>query len=271
MGHYLHLKGREEDSRELERLFARIRDAFDRAYVQPDGRIEGDTQTVYLLALAFDLLPEEKRPLAAERLVEDIVEKRHGHLSTGFLGVSLLNPVLTRIGRTDLAYRLLLNDTYPSWGYSMSQGATTIWERWDGWTEEKGFQDPGMNSFNHYALGSVGQWMYAVVAGIDLDPEEPGYQRIIFQPRPGGGLTHAEAALRTLYGRVRSAWRIEKGRLRWEVEVPPNTTAEIHVPTSDPETVTESGRAVTEAEGLTPIGPAVFEAGSGRYVFDAWP
>jgi alpha-L-rhamnosidase len=263
--------GREEDSRELERLFARIRDAFDRAYVNPDGRIEGDTQTIYLLALAFDLLPEEKRPLAAERLVEDIVEKRHGHLSTGFLGVSLLNPVLTRIGRTDLAYRLLLNDTYPSWGYSMSQGATTIWERWDGWTEEKGFQDPGMNSFNHYALGSVGQWMYAVVAGIDLDPEEPGYQRIIFQPRPGGGLTHAEAALRTLYGRVRSAWRIEKGRLRWEVEVPPNTTAEIHVPTCDPATVTESGRPVTEAEGLTPIGPAVFEAGSGRYVFDAWP
>jgi alpha-L-rhamnosidase len=263
--------GREQEARDFRRLFAEIRDAFDRAYVKPDGRIEGDTQTIYLLALAFDLLPEEMRPLAAERLVRDIVEKRHGHLSTGFLGVSLLNPVLTRIGRTDLAYRLLLNDTYPSWGYSIRQGATTIWERWDGWTEEKGFQDPGMNSFNHYALGSVGQWMYAVVAGIDLDPEEPGYQRIILQPRPGGGLTHAEGTLRSLYGRIRSAWRIDKGRLRWEVEVPPNTTAEIHVPTSDPESVTESGRAATEAEGLTPIGAAVFEAGSGRYSFEAWP
>jgi alpha-L-rhamnosidase len=262
---------REEEAREFERLFGRIRDAFDRAYLKPDGRIEGDTQTIYLLALAFDLLPEERRPRAAECLVEDIVEKRHGHLSTGFLGVSLLNPVLTRIGRTDLAYRLLLEDTYPSWGYSIRQGATTIWERWDGWTEDKGFQDPGMNSFNHYSLGSVGQWLYAVVAGIDLDPEEPGYQRIILQPRPGGGLTHAEGALRTLYGRIRSAWRIESGRLRWDVEVPPNTTAEIHVPTCDPESVTEGGRPAAEAEGLTPIGPAVFEAGSGRYFFEAWP
>lgn len=117
----------------------------------------------------------------------------------------------------------------------------------------------------------MGQWLYAVVAGIDLDPEEPGYQRIILQPRPGGGLTHAEGALHTLYGRIRSAWRIDKGRLRWEVEVPPNTTGEIHVPTSDPESVTESGRPVSEAEGLTPIGPAVFEAGSGRYSFEAWP
>jgi len=262
--------GHEEDAREYEALFGEIRDAFGRAYVKPDGRVEGDTQTVYLLALAFDLLPDAVRPLAANRLVADI-EKRDVHLSTGFLGVSLLNPVLTGIGRTDLAYRLLLNETFPSWGYSIRQGATTIWERWDGWTEEKGFQDPSMNSFNHYSLGSVGEWMYAVVAGIELDPEVPGYKRSVLWPRPGGGLTRAEGALRTQYGRIRSAWRIEGGTLRWEVEVPPNTTATLHVPTSDPASVTEGGRPVADSDGLVAVGPAVFEAGSGRYVFEARP
>ncbi len=264
--------GKAEEATAYGSLFQQIRSAFDREFVGEDGRIKGDTQTIYLLALRFDLLPEALRPLAVDHLVKDI-EKRDFHLSTGFLGVSQLNPVLTDVGRLDLAYRLLLNDSFPSWGYSIRQGATTIWERWDGWTEEKGFQDPAMNSFNHYSLGSVGEWLYAVVAGIDLDPELPGYKRISLRPRPGGGLTHAKGELLSPFGRITSDWTIDGDIFRWRVEVPPNTTAIVSVPTSDPASVRESGRPAASAEGLrwlrNEAGAAVFESGSGRYELSA--
>jgi alpha-L-rhamnosidase len=264
--------GKTEDVKMFDALFREIREAFGRAYVKPDGRIEGDTQTIYLLALAFDLLPQETRPLTIRHLVADI-ERRDVHLSTGFIGVSLINPVLTEAGRLDLAYRLLLNDTFPSWGYSIKHGATTIWERWDGWTAHEGFQDPGMNSFNHYSLGSVGEWMYTVVAGIDLDPEVPGYKRFVLRPRPGGGLTHARGELRSLYGPIVSDWTIENGEIRWVVEVPPNTSATAHVPTADPAAVTEGGVPAREVDGLRFLGvesgAAVYEIGSGFYEFAA--
>ena len=135
-----------------------------------DGRIKGNTQTCYVLALRFRLLPEDKQVLAAKYLVEDI-EKRDWHLSTGFVGTGYLAPALSRSGHTEVAYRLLTNDTYPSWGYEIRHGATTIWERWDGVMPDGRFQNPGMNSFNHYAFGAVGQWLFSAVAGIDTDPE----------------------------------------------------------------------------------------------------
>ena len=141
------------------------------------------TQTAYVLALHFDLLPEELRPLAAAELVADI-ERRDMHLSTGFVGAPYLTRVLSNNGQLDTAYALLFQKTWPSWLYSVTQGATTIWERWDGWTEENGFQDPVMNSFNHYAYGSIGAWLYSVVAGIELDPARPGYKHIILRPNP---------------------------------------------------------------------------------------
>ena len=265
--------GRGDDAAKYERLFEEVRAAFNAAYVSGDGRIQGDTQTVYLLALRFDLLSPEKRALAADHLVRDIVEKRRGHLSTGFLGVSYLNPTLTDIGRLDLAYRLLNNDTFPSWGYSIKQGATTIWERWDGWTAEKGFQNPGMNSFNHYSLGSVGEWLYATVAGIDLDADHPAYEHSLLHPSPGGGLTHAKASFDSLYGRIVSDWSLEDASFRWSVTVPPNTTATLRIPTTDPRKVAESGKPATVAPGLRYVGydqgRAVFEAGSGSYAFEA--
>ena len=221
--------GRAEDARKYQRLFADIKAAFNTAFVSEDGRIKGETQTCYVIALRFGLLPEGLRPQAARHLVEDIVGKG-GHLSTGFVGVGYLCPVLTEFGYNDVAYQLLLNDTFPSWGYSIRHGATTIWERWDGWTEDKGFQDPGMNSFNHYSLGSVGEWLFRYVAGIDTDPAHPGFAHIQVRPHPGPGLSHARAEYRSVRGRIVSDWNTAGGALALSVTVPANTTATVFLP-----------------------------------------
>lgn len=269
--------GRTADAERYEQLFQQIRSAFQKTFVRPDGRIlsadgkTGDTQTCYLLALHFDLLPPEMRPVAARHLVADIMEKRNGHLSTGFVGVGYLNPVLTQMGYLNVAYRLLLNDTFPSWGYSIKHGATTIWERWDGWTAEKGFQDPGMNSFNHYALGSVGEWLYSTVAGIDLDPEVPGYKRFVLRPLPGGGLTYARATLNSLHGRIVSDWKIENGIFHYRCTIPANTVATVYLPTGDRASVKERGRPAERVAGVRFLrmegNAAVYEVGSGNYTF----
>jgi alpha-L-rhamnosidase len=264
--------GKTDDAEKYEALFQDIKAAFNKAYVAEDGRIKGNTQTCYVLALDFDLLPADKREAAARYLVEDI-RSRTNHLSTGFVGVGHLMPTLTNTGHPDTAYILLNNDTFPSWGYSIRQGATTIWERWDGWTKEKGFQDPGMNSFNHYALGSVGEWMYETVAGIGLDPSVPGYKRIVLRPRPGGGLTYAKGELQSMYGKIASSWRIDGGRIHLSVTVPANTTATVYVPTADPSKVTEGGKPASEATGVTFLraeeGAAVYQVGSGTYSFES--
>jgi alpha-L-rhamnosidase len=211
------------------RLRAGIVAAFNRAYVGEDARIEGDTQTVYLMALHMDLLPEELRQRVAERLVENI-ERNGGHLSTGFVGVGLLCPTLSRAGYSDVAHKLLRKDTFPSWGYSIRHGATTIWERWDGWTEDAGFQTPMMNSFNHYSLGSVGEWLYEYVAGIR--PAEPGYARVIIAPEPGE-LEWARAEYRSVRGPILSSWRQDGDTFHLDVELPPNVTGTVVLPDGD--------------------------------------
>jgi alpha-L-rhamnosidase len=258
--------GRNEDAGEYRDLNERIKAAFEEAFVSPDGRIEGDTQTCYLLALHMELLPEELRSAAADHLVRTI-EREDWHLSTGFAGVGYLCPVLTEAGYTDVAYRLLGNETYPSWGYTIKNGATTIWERWDGWTET-GFQSPNMNSFNHYSLGSVGEWLYRYVAGIDLGA--PGFGRIVIRPRPGGNLTHASGEYDSVRGRISSSWKIEDDRFVLETLIPPNTTATVHVPSTDD--VSEGGRPVDEADGVEFLrageGETVLSVGSGRYEFE---
>jgi alpha-L-rhamnosidase len=261
---------RNEDASKYRDLNENIKAAFEEAYVSPDGRIEGDTQTCYLLALHMGLLPGELRAAAAEHLVRTI-ERDDWHLSTGFVGVGYLCPVLTEAGYTDVAYRLLFNETYPSWGYTVKNGATTIWERWDGWTQESGFQSPNMNSFNHYSLGSVGEWLYRYVAGIDQDPGGTGYERILVRPRPGGCLTSARARYDSVRGRIVSAWNIKGKRFVLELDIPPNTTATVYVPASEGAEVTEGGEPAGEAEGVEFLreeeGAAVFTVGSGEYEF----
>jgi alpha-L-rhamnosidase len=202
------------------------------------------TQTSYILALHFDLLPAELRPLAVEELVADI-KRRDMHLSAGFVGSPYLPHVLSTNGRLDIAYALLHQKTWPSWLYAVTQGATTIWERWDGWTEENGFQSPEMNSFNHYAYGAIGAWLYNTVAGIEIDPALSGYKHTILRPQPGGGLTHACGKLKTMYGELLSEWQLNGSTFEWTVIVPPNTTATAYLPVNDSKTITMNGAVVS--------------------------
>lgn len=260
--------GKDEDAKKYETLFQQIKDAFNKAYVSDDARIKGETQTCYCLGLYFDLLGDNEREPAVKYLVEDL-RKRDWHLSTGFVGLSYLLPTLTQTGHLDIAYRLLNNKTFPSWGYSIKNGATTIWERWDGWTEEKGFQNPGMNSFNHYAFGSVGRWLFGTVAGIDTDG--PGYKRIIIRPRPGGGFNYAKASYKSIHGKIVSDWKIKGRTFTLNVTVPANTTATVYVPARDAESVTEGGRPAVKSKGVRFLrmeaGAAVYEVNSGNYAF----
>ncbi len=221
--------GRTEDAARFAALFEDIKAAFSAAYVSADAEVKSGTQTAYVLALRFGLLPEALRPLAARHLVQAI-DAKNGHLSTGFVGVGYLCPVLSDAGCSDVAYQLLLNTTFPSWGYSLTQGATTIWERWDGWTLEKGFQDVGMNSFNHYSLGSVGEWLQRYVAGIDQDPDAPGFARIRIQPRPDRRLSFARASFESIRGRIESHWTLSGDQFTLRVSIPANTTATVTLP-----------------------------------------
>jgi alpha-L-rhamnosidase len=264
--------GRPNRAAHFQRLREGIVAAFNRAYVGEDAYIEGDTQTVYVLALHMDLLPDALRTRAAERLVENI-EHHGGHLTTGFVGVGLLCPVLTEAGYPEVAHRLLLNETFPSWGYSIRQGATTIWERWDGWTRESGFQTPAMNSFNHYSLGSVGQWLYEYVAGIRSDPARPGYERVLIAPVPGE-LESARAEYASIRGRIVSDWRRSEGGFRLATEIPPNVTATVVLPPGDG-ALTESGIDIEHVPGVHSAehedGRWRLELGSGAYTLDLAP
>ena len=180
--------GRTAEARRYDTLFGDIRNAFTNAYVTADGQILGGTQAGYAMAIAMDMLPADRVTGAANYLVSDI-RSRDNHLTTGLVGTKDLNKALTQAGQTSVAYDLINQTSYPSWLFSVQNGATTIWERWDGWTRPAGFQDPGLNSFNHYSLGAVGEWMFDTIAGIAGDPQKPGYKGIVIRPQPGGGLT----------------------------------------------------------------------------------
>jgi len=262
--------GKPEDAAEYEALFEEVRAAYQRRFITADGVVVSGTQTSMVLTLQFDLAPEAMRPLIVDALVSSI-EKNGNKLATGFVGTSYLPHVLTRGGRIDVAYKLLFQKNWPSWLYAVTQGATTIWERWDGWTQEKGFQTADMNSFNHYAYGAIGEWLYSTVAGLDIDPAAPAYKHAIIKPQPGGGLTKACASLETLYGKLSSGWKIEDDVLKLEVIVPPNTTATVCVPAGQDEPVTEGGVPAAKAPGIEAAGwengAAVYRVGSGSYSF----
>ncbi|MFJ6125699.1 alpha-L-rhamnosidase [Streptomyces griseoviridis] len=250
----------DEDPAPYDDLFARVRTAFRTAYVGADGRVKGDTQTAYVLALSMDLVPDALRTAAADRLVA-LIDARDGHLSTGFLGTPRLLPVLTDTGHNDVAYRLLTQRTFPSWGYQIDRGSTTMWERWDSLRPDGTFQDKGMNSFNHYAYGSVGEWMYANIAGIS--PAAPGYREITVRPRPGGGLDTARATFTSVRGPISTDWRRKSTGFELTCSIPPNTTAEVWLPTAAGDTVTRApGTPLREEQGHR-----VYRVASGTHTF----
>ena len=264
---------RDEDARNYRALFERIRAAFQREYVTATGRLTSNTQTAYVLALDFDLLPNSLRAEAARRLAEDV--RRMGHLTTGFLGTPALTRMLSENGYLEDAYKLLLNEGYPSWLYEVKHGATTVWERWDGQKPDSTFQEPSMNSFNHYAYGAIGDWMYRVVAGLNRDPAQPGYKHIVMRPQPGGGFTYATATLLTPYGEAASGWKIDGDRLRLTARVPANTRATVRLPDARLQQVRENGSVLASTLGVTKAiqsgDTVVVEVGSGNYdfVYDA--
>ena len=259
--------GKTQDAAAFADLHRSVRDAFQRKFVRPDGIIGSDSQGGYALAIAYDLLEPEQARQAADKLVAAVV-KRNGHLSTGMVTTHLLLPALTKAGRTDTAYRLLAETTFPSWGYFLKMGATSMWERWDAKTE-KGFHPDGMNSFNHGNLGTCTEWFYRSVLGIDA--AEPGFGKILLKPEPGGNLTWARGYYDSPHGRVGSDWKIENGQFLWNVHIPANTTATVYLPATDAAGVTESGLPAAKAEGVTFLrtenGAAVYKVGSGCYRF----
>ena len=264
--------GRTEEASKYAALFGDIKGSFNRAFVSADGRIQGDTQAGYALALHFDLLPEELRPLAVKHLVDGIA-KYQSHISTGFQTTYRMMLELTREGQNDLAYRLINNRTFPSWGYTIENGATTIWERWDGYVKGRGFQDKGMNSFNHYAIGAVGEWMYRVILGLNPDDSHPGYEHFILRPRPGGGLTWAKGAYNSIRGQIACSWKLEGNSFKLDITVPANTTATVYVPAKDVAGVAEGHQPARQAAGVEFLRieewAAVFKVQAGAYHFEA--
>jgi len=261
--------GKREDAAKYRALFENVRAAFQHEFLTQSGRITSSTQTAYVMALDFDLVPDSLRAKAAGHLADDV--KRMGHLTTGFLGTPALTRMLSDNGYLKEAYGLLLREEYPSWLYEVKQGATTVWERWDGLRPDSSFQDAGMNSLNHYAYGAVGDWLYRTVAGLNDDPAEPGYRHVIVRPRPGPGFNFAKATLMTPYGVASSGWRIENGRLTVTVRVPPNAHATVVLPGARLESVREGTTAVQTAGGVRSArqqgDDVTVEMGSGDYEF----
>jgi alpha-L-rhamnosidase len=262
--------GRSDDAQRYRTLFNQVRDAFRREFVSPNGRVSENTQTAYALALNFGLLADAETGGAAQRLVDDI-RAHDGHLTTGFLGTPELTHALSRNGHLDAAYSLLMQRTYPSWLYPITRGATTMWERWDGIRTDGSFEEESMNSFNHYAFGAIGDWMYRTIGGIDIDPDAPGYKHALIAPRPGGGLTSAHTSLETGYGMLSTEWHLGAGSFTLEIVIPANTSATVTLPNATVDRVLEGGSTLRQASGVRSAEQngrdVMVNVGSGHYAF----
>jgi alpha-L-rhamnosidase len=265
--------GHEQEAEQYGKLHERIVEEFAREFITPNGRLAGHTQTSHVLALMFDLVQGETKARLAATLAS-YVEEQKVHLTTGFVGTPYLCHVLSSNGYHELAVKLMQQEDYPSWLYTVRQGATTIWEHWDGIKEDGSFWSDNMNSYNHYAYGAIGDWLYRVVCGIELDERLPGYKRIVLQPNPNSGLTYARAALDSLYGVIRSEWsKAGDGSITYSFEVPANTTALIRFSSTGTPTPLVNGRSASAADGVLSVNTfnnqVELEVGSGRYTIIA--
>lgn len=245
--------GKEDDVVCYEELLGHIKARFNEIYVK-NAHITVKTQTACVLALYFNLVPQEIRAIIARDLY-NYLEERDFHISTGFVGTGFICDVLSENGYPEIAYKLLLNKDCPSWLYQISKGATTIWEHWDGYKPDGSFWEPWMNSFNHYAYGCIGDFMYRNIGGIRIDENEPGYKHFYIEPKLGGGITWAEVSHMTVHGKIYVKWQMENEMMKFKIQVPVNTCATVTFP------VKEENQKHLE-------GQSVMHLGSGEYEFN---
>ena len=263
---------KEQDYTTYSHLHAKILEAFAEEFITPFGRLSVNTQTSTVLALMFNLVAGTTKERTVKKLLE-LLEESKFHLKTGFVGTPYLNLVLSQTGNTEAAYKLLFQTDYPSWLYQVTKGATTIWEHWDGIKEDGSFWSKDMNSFNHYAYGAIGDWLYRYVAGIDTDEATPGYKHIQIKPHPGPGLTWAKAGLESMYGLIHAEWHLTDSNTAMEIRIilPPNTTANVQLPNAQVASLLENGKAIEQATGISntqQLDSAVsLTLGSGVYSF----
>ena len=262
------LLGHQEDADHFADLAGKIKTGFNQRFFHPQtNKYESETQTSYLLPLAFGLTPSEHRAAVIDNLIENIMLTHKGHLSVGLVGMQWLMQTLTDAGHAETAYTIATQTTRPSWGYMIANGATTMWERWDGNTA-----NPAMNSHNHLMLsGDFCIWLFESLAGIKCDPQQPGFKHIIMRPQVVGDLKYVKASHKSLYGLIKSDWKIDGSDFSWNITIPANTTATVYVPAGKPESVRESGSHPSQAQGVRFLGvdgaAAVYQLHSGSYRF----
>jgi alpha-L-rhamnosidase len=262
--------GNTTDAEHYAKLAADIKQRFIEEFMAEDGVIKGDTQAGYALALHFNLLPHELRPRAFGLLL-DALERYDMRISTGFCSTLPMMLQLTLMGRNDVAYQLLLSRRFPSWFYMIDQGATTMWERWDGYVKGRGFQSWLMNSFNHYSIGAVGEWIYKIILGITPDEESPGYKHFFIKPQPGGAVTWAKGHYNSIRGKIAIDWNIKDKKYNLNITVPANTSATISIMAESLDSITECGNPVQDSEDIQFIdfrdNFASYKIASGTYRF----
>jgi len=270
MANYATILGKQDDAEEYSQLAGKLLVAFNKTYFQAaTSQYSNGSATSSVLPLALRMVPEENRQSVADALVRKIADQNKNHVATGLIGGQWLMQALTDCGHAGVAYQMATQPGYPSWGYMVTHGATTIWELWNGDTA-----NPAMNSGNHLMLvGDLVTWSYQNLAGIRTDLAHPAFKHIIMRPTPVGDLTYVKASYNSSYGKITSDWKIAGGRFTWNLSVPPNTTATVYVPAKDPAGVTESAKPASEARGVkylrTEAGAAVYEIGSGSYRFES--
>lgn len=252
-----------EDAEQLSATAEQIKEVFNRTFLcRETGLYAQDSQMAQSVALLFDMVPEDLRRAATEQLIDNIVQTRKGHVSAGIVGTALLFDCLTQIGRSDLAYEMLIKEDYPGWLWMIRNGATTLWEAWD-----------DVSSRNHPAFGCVGAWFYQALAGINPDPNRPGFSHVVIRPEPVGGLTWVKARYQSVHGLIVSEWEQSDGRFVLKVSLPANTSGIISVPASRESVVLESGKPVANASGVLENlgyenGKRSFRVASGDYLFE---
>ncbi len=260
--------GKPEDEKKYKDLYKNIVNAFENAFFE-EGKFTGEkqTQTSYLLGIYFDLFKPETKLKAQKYLLEEIKNADY-HLGTGFLGTPILPKVLDDMGQIDLMYKILFKETYPSWFYSINQGATTMWERWNSYSIEEGYNSQPMNSLNHYAYGAIGQWMYERIAG--LSAKEPGYKKIKIAPVPNTKFVNsASASIETPYGQAISAWEIDKDTFTLNIVIPPNSSGEVHIPSGFAKSILMNGEPLKRNDQNTSEGIVIVQVTSGSYKFQS--